>query len=353
MTDIATVSATCGGNVTDDGGFVITSCGICWSTSQNPTISDNHTTNSTGIGIFTNSITGLNPYTTYYVRAYATNSKGTNYGEQKSFKTKYDAPFGAIAGVFSVSSTKQVCFSRGNLQYQASTNIWRFAGHQWTYIGNSNTNIDANYSGWIDLFGWGTSGYNHGAVCYQPWSKSQTNSDYYAYGSDSYNLNDQTGKADWGYNPIWNGEDTENKWRTLSKDEWVYIFNTRRTNSGMRYAKAIVNDINGVILLPDEWNSSYYSLNNTNTSEASYNSNTISKNDWNTYLEANGAVFLPAAGSRNGMDVDFIGSFGIYWSTTYYNSFHAFQIAFTDWSIDANYYRRETGSSVRLVCDAE
>ena len=85
--DITESTATCGGNVTDDGGSAVTARGVCWSTSQNPTVSDSHTTDGTGIGTFTSSITGLTPNTTYYVRAYATNSIGTAYGDEVSFTT--------------------------------------------------------------------------------------------------------------------------------------------------------------------------------------------------------------------------------------------------------------------------
>lgn len=85
--NVTTNSATCGGNVTSDGGATVTARGVCWSTSQNPTISNNHTADGTGTGSFTSSITGLVESTTYYVRAYATNSKGTAYGTQQSFTT--------------------------------------------------------------------------------------------------------------------------------------------------------------------------------------------------------------------------------------------------------------------------
>lgn len=130
-----------------------------------------------------------------------------------------------------MSNTKQVYFSKGNLQYQASTNTWRFAENQYDHIGNANANISSSYDGWIDLFGWSTSGYNHGAVCYQPWSTSQTTSNYYAYGNSIYNLNNQTWKADWGYNKIINGGNKENMWRTTTKNEWVYLLNNRITSS--------------------------------------------------------------------------------------------------------------------------
>ncbi|MDD2290124.1 MAG: FISUMP domain-containing protein [Bacteroidales bacterium] len=84
---ITTTTATCGGNVTGDGGDAVTARGVCWSTSENPTTANSKTTNGSGLGAFTGNITGLTPNTTYYVRAYATNSEGTTYGEQKSFTT--------------------------------------------------------------------------------------------------------------------------------------------------------------------------------------------------------------------------------------------------------------------------
>ena len=87
VSDIQATSATCGGNVSSDGGATVTARGICWSTSQNPTISNSKTTDGSGTGSFTSTISGLSKNTTYYVRAYATNSIGTSYGEQRSFTT--------------------------------------------------------------------------------------------------------------------------------------------------------------------------------------------------------------------------------------------------------------------------
>jgi hypothetical protein len=91
-TDIASLitnnSAVSGGNVTNDGGSSITVRGVCWSTDPNPTISDDTTSNGSGTGTFTSNITGLSKNTTYYVRAYATNSTGTAYGNEISFQTK-------------------------------------------------------------------------------------------------------------------------------------------------------------------------------------------------------------------------------------------------------------------------
>ena len=247
-------------------------------------------------------------------------------------------------GVFSVSSSKKVQFSQGNLQYQASTKTWRFAEHQWDMIGDANKNISSSYSGWIDLFGWGTSGYNGK----NPWMTSTTNTDY------GNGENDIAGTSyDWGvYNTISNGKGKS--WRTLTNDEWVYVFNTRNTNSGIRYAKANVNGVNGVILLPDNWSKNTYSLSNTNKTDANFNSNTISQTDWTNKFEANGAVFLPAAGCRYGTNVNYVGSNGNYWSASYYDSGDARYVSFRDGNLNPDdWYYRKNGRSVRLVCSAE
>ena len=87
VTDKTQTTATSGGNVTSDGNADVTDRGVCWGTSQNPTISSSKTSDGTGTGIFTSSITGLIPGTTYYVKAYATNSEGTAYGSEVSFSS--------------------------------------------------------------------------------------------------------------------------------------------------------------------------------------------------------------------------------------------------------------------------
>ena len=84
LTALSGSSAAGGGEVTGSGGATVTARGVCWSTLQNPTTSDNHTSNGTGVGSFTSTLTGLSPNVTYYVRAYATNMAGTAYGTQKT-----------------------------------------------------------------------------------------------------------------------------------------------------------------------------------------------------------------------------------------------------------------------------
>ena len=87
LSNITSNTAVCGGNVSSNGGVEVTARGVCWSTTPNPTITDNRTVDSCGIGQFISNIIDLRAHTTYYVRAYATNSIGTAYGEETSFTT--------------------------------------------------------------------------------------------------------------------------------------------------------------------------------------------------------------------------------------------------------------------------
>jgi hypothetical protein len=249
------------------------------------------------------------------------------------------------------SNGDQVRFSQGNLQYigSASTPYWKFADNQWEILGDNgqgstSQNVDR------DLFGWGTSGYNHGSVCYQPWSTSEVYADYRPYGSTTTNLYDETGKAEWGYNAISNGGNTEHLgWRTMTRSEWGYVFNQRTTPSGIRYAKAIVNGVKGMVLLPDDWNASYYSLNATNTPDVNFTSNTISASQW-SILEEHGAVFLPESGWRSGTDLNNLTSYGTYWSSQEGNNTHAGCINFNDtYFSPTDTGERSRGFSVRLV----
>ena len=87
VTEITSTTALCGGEVVSDGNATVTARGVCWSTKQNPTINDMFTSDGEGVGTFASTLDNLTANTTYYVRAYATNSEGTNYGEEKSFMT--------------------------------------------------------------------------------------------------------------------------------------------------------------------------------------------------------------------------------------------------------------------------
>ena len=123
ITGITQTTATCGGNVTSDGGANVTARGVCWSTSQNPTINDNKTTNSNGTGSFTSNITGLTANTTYYVRAYATNEKGTSYGEQRSFTTMLNIELPTVTTTNVSNITQTTATSGGNVTSNGGANV--------------------------------------------------------------------------------------------------------------------------------------------------------------------------------------------------------------------------------------
>lgn len=338
-----------GGEVTSDGGDAVTERGIYFGTSPNPAATGTKlVASSVGTGSFTCTMTGL-VAGNYYVCAFATNGQGTSYGSEKTFSYN-PPPTGAINGIFSVSSGKKVYFSRGNLQYRASDGRWRFAEHQYDYIGDANSNISSTYSNYIDLFGWGTSGWNSGAVCYQPWSTSTSYSDYYPGGSYTNNLTGNCANADWGvYNAIYNGGNQAGQWRTLTKDEWEYVFQDRN-NASSKYGHGKVNGVCGMILLPDSWTlPSGLSFTAGNSSWA----NSYTADQW-AQMEANGAVFLSAAGYRDGTSVNRVGSHGYYWSASYYNytSKDAYYLYFNSSYLEpSRNYDRESGLSVRLVQD--
>ena len=136
ITNITQTSATSGGNVTSNGGSTVTARGVCWSTSQNPELSDNHTVDGTGTGIYTSYISGLTENTVYYVRAYATNINGTAYGSQVSDTTQDGGGGSGCEGITEITYGGQTyntveignqCWFKENLNYE-SGNSWCYNG---------------------------------------------------------------------------------------------------------------------------------------------------------------------------------------------------------------------------------
>ena len=290
VTNITETTAVAGVNITSDGGTEIFHRGVAYNTHPNPTISDSDEEDSYsgGTGSFTFNLTGLQPNTTYYVRAFASNSKGYVYGEEVSFttQTQIEQP---TSPYFSVSETQKVTFSPGNLQYHPANNKWRFAESQLDYIGDANSNCSSTYNGWLDLFGYSTSSTNFGV------STSTSDSDY----SGSF--------VDWGTNKI--GADAPNTWRTLSYDEWSYL-RYKRTSANDLVGVAQVNGVNGLIFLPDTWvcpeGVTFKSGFHSEWSVEAYGQyQTFTADQWSK-LEAAGAVFLPAAGHRDDSNVYFV-----------------------------------------------
>ena len=255
-------------------------------------------------------------------------------------------------GVFSISETKQVTFSPGNLQYTQSTNTWSFASAQYEMIGTDNFTGGSVYSDpaygdskegdaladKIDLFGWsGSTGSAKFGV-----STSEDNADY----SGSF--------VDWGTNQI--GNDAPNTWRTLSYDEWSYVVFNRPNASSLK-GVACVNGVNGLILLPDDWacpsgitfKSGFHSSNGVDY-YAAYQ--TFTADQW-SLLEGAGAVFLPAAGRRSGSNVYYVQYYGNYWSATEGSSYGAYFLHLFSDRAYMDYYIRYFGHSVRLVKDLQ
>lgn len=245
---------------------------------------------------------------------------------------KDDTPSAGI-GVFSVGEGKTVTFSKGNLQYHPANNEWRFAENQTDYIGDANSNISADYDGWIDLFGWGTGD--------APTKSSTSYSDYSTF-------------VDWGMNAI--GADAPNTWRTMTKDEWDYLLNTR-TDASILKGIAQVNGVNGLILLPDKWvcpegvtfKSGFHSSYGV-AYFAAYQ--TFPVDQWSK-LESAGAVFLPATGVRNGTNIYYVQEYGFYSSVTEDGNTHALNLCLYSSGANITTDGRFTGLSVRLVKDLQ
>lgn len=133
VTNITMSSAACGGDVISDGGSSVTARGVCWSTSQNPTISDSHTSDGGGTGVFTSNLTGLVANTIYHVRAYATNSVGTAYGGQKSFMTNL-CPTIDIRPINTVGLQEPLCPTYGHFDVVAVDSLTGEAIPNLTYM---------------------------------------------------------------------------------------------------------------------------------------------------------------------------------------------------------------------------
>ena len=252
---------------------------------------------------------------------------------------------GAIQAEFSVSDTKKVYFSQGNLQYKASTNTWRFAEPQYYFVGDDNANISETYEGWIDLFGWGTSGYNDR----YPYMTSTTVTDYGDGTNDIAGTN-----YDWGvYNSISNGGNQVGLWRTLTINEWYYLIYSRK-NASSKYGLATVKNVKGLILLPDDWTLPPGVKFKSGTGTGRFEQNTYFPDDW-AKMESNGAVFLPAAGlrSRTNVNIDLNGN-SQYWSGSadYGNNAHCLNSSSSNVRTDLS-MGRDNGLPVRLVQDVE
>ena len=161
-------------------------------------------------------------------------------------------PAGAISALYSVSATQKVVFSMGNLQYVGKTSTWQFATSQTSVVKQKDQKGNETNTT-RDLFGYGCNGYDWDASTdannYQPYHTATT--------INTYLPHDMTGdysSSDWGSRAISNGGNTANLWRTLTADEWEYLFITRNTtNNNIRFAYAKLGGVSGVVLFPDNF----------------------------------------------------------------------------------------------------
>ena len=256
--DITETTAVSGGNVTDDGGATVTARGICWSISQNPTLDDNDgmTTDGNGTGTFTSDLVNLTANTTYYVRAYATNEKGTSYGDEMSFTTEEEdeegcEPDGEIAGYYYVD-------------------LGLPSGVKWATC-NVGASSPEDYG---DYFAWGETS----PKAEYTWENSVT------YGEQ---MSDISGNAQYdAATANWGGS-----WRMPTKEQMEELV------EHCEWEWTQVNGVNGAKV-----------------------------------IGPNGScIFLPAAGCRYGSSLYYYGDNGFCWSSTpsdYYNDKNAYSLLF-------------------------
>ena len=285
---------------------------------------------------------------------------------------------------FSISDTTKVHFASGNLLYQPSTKTWRLAPRQydivggycsqapvgthgtiWEYITNTTTNKkewtrctndnthNASYEGWIDLFAWGTSGWygtepEIGEVAYNattsernshnpkkkvtaaPYEVNNSSANYKLNGIGSQGFDGDWANADWGvFNNVMLGGTPDSMFRTPTLTEATYLFGGRphahelRARARIRIPGAPGKPdtlINGVILLPDDWNPAILPADFSFKSDADgcefYSDNEYTSTVFDMYLEPQGAIFLPAAGGMSGQTSIKCNRSGYYWGAT-------------------------------------
>lgn len=279
-------------------------------------------------------------------------------------------PTGMLLGEFTINSTGGIVhFSKGNLQAEGSNSskgttwTWKFADNQYERVGANvaNTSINGSMSvstaGTVDLFGWNgasSSLDNYGI------NNSQVSTDY-------GNIAGEYLYHDWGNLAISNGGNkTSSGWRTLTADEWHYLGNTR-TNASSKYGHGTVCDIHGVIILPDNFTDPMKNGGSgafvSNKTQHNWTANVYTDDNW-AYMEAAGAVFLPAAGLRSGNKVEYAdegeqhsNEMGYYWTSTSSgdNAANASALYFHGgeywqaFEISETFTLRYNGKSVRLV----
>ena len=327
---------------------------------------------------------------------------------------------GSLPGVFTINANgDKVKFSQGNLQYQAKGSDnqahWRFAEHQYDFVGgiisgtkygtigdSDNGSISIDYEGWIDLFGWGTSGFNTdingnstrlSKECYQPWSTATTTTYYYLNGSSTDALSVEK-RTDWGCNEIkvFNGKEyidgkPQKGWRTLTAEQWNYIIGSHDTElapcrDGNRFIHCYLTlknntKIYGILLFPDGWKVTDWPGDNgpaehttysnpKGSTETKYRYNFNGHNSYSPFaeidedffnkLQGKGVVFLPETGFRSATTYSSSGKNKLYYYAANPRTTNCAYFVFSKDGYTINSYpstanSRYNGYAVRLVTD--
>jgi len=251
---------------------------------------------------------------------------------------------GCLPHPFRISRTEQVYFSKGNLQYYGG--LWQFAHLQYESNIAGNWETPLAHTKWMDQYGWATSGWDSGANQYLPTSNGTESTDYAPGGNTAADLTGQYAKADWGvYNAISNGGNKAGLWRVLTVDEWNYVAHKRPFKDDLS-AVAIVENVSGVILLPDNWDWNKWDgklVCNTGRFE----NNVFNDSQWSE-LEKDGAVFLPATLSSR-VPGGSNATTGEYWTSIHSSENNAYVAEMSKHGVSVIYTPRYRPCNVRLV----
>ena len=323
ITEVTQTTANSGGSITSDGGATVTERGVCWSTNQSPTVVDNKTTDGNGAGSFTSAITGLTTNTTYYVRAYATNNKGTGYGSAMSFTT-------LEVNNNSGDENGNIVFNP-NITYGSMTDI----------NGNSYKTITIGTQTWM-AENLKVIKYNDGTTI----PNVTDNKAWWALTTGAYcnGLNDPSKVATYGRLYNWYAVNTgklcPTGWHVPSDDEWATLENYLIANGYNYDGSTTDNKIAKAMASSSGWKSYWYT-------------GTIGYKDYPEKQNSSGFTALP--GGFRGFDGYFyyMGKDGYWWTSTelFSHGVYYWSLSYCYSYLQSNNYFKETGYSVRCVRD--